>query len=230
MKENEFNGTQRYMYSRSTVGSIIKRKVKHCGFISVFLCVVIAAMSCGNQVTLKSVGTIDLDSMMVEAKPLIVLTIYQNDVLPEKYNEIRGKIAEKQAREANASNWLLGDYAGGIFHINQAEYEKMVEETTNKAYSEAWEEIQYLAKNNFTKKEEFPFGDIENEYVSEFIEFYYDTVEDVDARVVLSDPVLVKDEESYATFTVTNTMDQTEYLIKLTDADEENYYIEVSEL
>ena len=66
--------------------------------------------------------------------------------------------------------------------------------------------------------------------MSEFIEFYYDTVEDVDARVVLSDPVLVKDEESYATFTVTNTMDQTEYLIKLTDADEENYYIEVSEL
>lgn len=199
-------------------------------FIAVAAFVTLTAVSCGNQVTLKSVGTIDLDSMMVEAKPLIVLTIYQNDVLPEKYNEIRGKIAEKQAREANASNWLLGDYAGGIFHINQAEYEKMVEETTNKAYSEAWEEIQYLAKNNFTQKEEFPFGDIENEYVSEFIEFYYDTVEDVDARVVLSDPVLVKDEESYATFTVTNTMDQTEYLIKLTDADEENYYIEVSEL
>lgn len=199
-------------------------------FIAVAAFVTLTAVSCGNQVTLKSVGTIDLDSMMVEAKPLIVLTIYQNDVLPEKYNEIRGKIAEKKAREANASNWLLGDYAGGIFHINQAEYEKMVEETTNKAYSEAWEEIQYLAKNNFTQKEEFPFGDIENEYVSEFIEFYYDTVEDVDARVVLSDPVLVKDEESYATFTVTNTMDQTEYLIKLTDADEENYYIEVSEL
>ncbi len=105
----------------------------------------------------------------------------------------------------------------------------MVEEAAQKVYSEAWEEIQYIAKNNFSK-EDFPFGDIEDKYVSEFIEFYFDTAEDVDARVVLSEPVLVKNEDSYATFTVTNTMDQTDYLIKLTDADEENYYIEVSEL
>lgn len=229
MEGNEFDGVQRYLYSRSSVGSIIKRKVRHCGFIGVFVFIVIAAMSCGNQMTLKSVGTIDLDSMMVEAKPLVILTIYQNDVLPEKYNEIRDRIAEEYARKANASNWLLGDYGGGMFHIDQEEYESMVEEAAQKVYSEAWEEIQYIAKNNFSK-EDFPFGDIEDKYVSEFIEFYFDTAEDVDARVVLSEPVLVKNEDSYATFTVTNTMDQTDYLIKLTDADEENYYIEVSEL
>lgn len=209
--------------------SFMKRAMNRMVFIAFVVFVAWTAVSCGNQMTLKSVGTIDLDSMMVEAKPLIILTIYQNDVLPEKYNEIRGRIAEEYARKANASNWLLGDYAGGMYHIDQAKYERMVEEAAQKVYSEAWEEIQYIAKNNFSK-EEFPFGDIVDGYVCEFIEFYFDTAEDVDARVVLSKPVLVKDEESYATFTVTNTMDQTDYLIKLTEADEESYYIEVSEL
>lgn len=207
----------------------MKRVINRMAFIAVAAFVAWTVVSCGNQVTLKSIGTVDLDSMMVEAKPLVILTIYQNDVLPEKYNEIRDRIAEEYARKANASNWLLGDYGGGMFHIDQEEYESMVEEAAQKVYSEAWEEIQYIAKNNFSK-EDFPFGDIEDKYVSEFIEFYFDTAEDVDARVVLSEPVLVKNEDSYATFTVTNTMDQTDYLIKLTDADEENYYIEVSEL
>lgn len=207
----------------------MKRVINRMAFIAVAAFVAWTVVSCGNQVTLKSIGTVDLDSMMVEAKPLVILTIYQNDVLPEKYNEIRGEIAEEYARNVNASNWLLGDYAGGMFHIDQTKYERMVEEAAQKVYSEAWEEIQYIAKNNFSK-EDFPFGDIEDKYVSEFIEFYFDTAEDVDARVVLSEPVLVKNEDSYATFTVTNTMDQTDYLIKLTDADEENYYIEVSEL
>ena len=121
--------------------SFMKRAMNRMVFIAFVVFVAWTAVSCGNQMTLKSVGTIDLDSMMVEAKPLIILTIYQNDVLPEKYNEIRGRIAEEYARKANASNWLLGDYAGGMFHIDQAKYERMVEEAAQKVYSEAWEEI-----------------------------------------------------------------------------------------
>ena len=39
-----------------------------------------------------------------------------------------------------------------------------------------------------------------------------------------------KDEAKYATFTTTNTLDQTNYLIKLTNANDSIYNIEVSEL
>ena len=67
--------------------------MKHLKFI-VAVTVLFAATSCGNWITLKSVGTIDLDSLMVEVKPLVVLTIYQNDMLPEIYSEVYSKVAE----------------------------------------------------------------------------------------------------------------------------------------
>ena len=104
----------------------------------------------------------------------------------------------------------------------------MVEKAASKSYNIAWEEIQYIAKNNVSKTD-FPFGDIEDEYANELIQYYFDTIENVDSRIVLSEPKLIKDEEKYATFIVTNTMTQTDYLIKLTDATDNDYFIEVSE-
>lgn len=77
--------------------------------------------------------------------------------------------------------------------------------------------------------------DIDDQYAKEFIEYYFETIDGVESRVVLSDPVLVKDEEGYATFTVTNTITNVDYLIRLADTDGSDvdgseYYIEVSEL
>lgn len=219
-----FNRAEVSMYFHSNVNPVFK----HMKFVGIVVLMVLTAMSCSNHTTLKSVGTIDLDTMMVRVKPLIVLTIYRNEVLPEKYAEIHSTIAEEYADKANASNWLLGDYDGGIFHINQREYEKMVEKAASKSYNIAWEEIQYIAKNNVSKTD-FPFGDIEDECANELIQYYFDTIENVDSRIVLSEPKLIKDEEKYATFIVTNTMTQTDYLIKLTDATDNDYFIEVSE-
>ncbi len=193
----------------------------------------LALVSCGNRVNLKSVGTIDLDSMMREVDPLVILTIYQNEVLPDKYQEVYSVVADEMADNANTYNWLIGDELD-ILGIDQDTYERGVEEMVNKSYSIAWENIQYIV-NNHVLKEDFPMEDIDDQYAKEFIEYYFETIDGVESRVVLSDPVLVKDEEGYATFTVTNTITNVDYLIRLADTDGSDvdgseYYIEVSEL
>ena len=106
--------------------------------------------------------------------------------------------------------------------------EVLVEEF-NKLYKQAWEEIQYIA-NNHVSEQDFPFSDIDNEYVLAFIQYYFDTISDVESRISLSEPVLMKDEEKYATSTVTNTMSFDQYLIRLTKRNDTEYNIEVSEL
>ncbi|MBO8447507.1 MAG: hypothetical protein IAC32_07180 [Bacteroidetes bacterium] len=189
--------------------------MKNCNFIKkvkfVFIILVpFMLASCGNYVNLKSVGVIDLDSMMVEVEPLVILTIYQNELLPDKYDEIY--------QEAYATvGWLYryGEY--------------IREEEFNQSYYQAWEEIQSIAKNHWSEQD-FPFGDIGNNVVLEFIQYYFDTISDVESRVALSEPVLVKDEEKYATFTVTNTMSSDQYLIRVTERNDSEYNIEVSEL
>ena len=60
------------------------KKVK---FVFIILVPLMLA-SCGNYVSLKSVGVIDLDSMMIEVEPLVILTIYQNELLPDKYEDL----------------------------------------------------------------------------------------------------------------------------------------------
>lgn len=185
----------------------------------------LAVVSCGNRISLKSVGVIDLDSMMVEVEPLVILTIYQNDVLPDKYQEVYSVVADEMADEANAHNWFWGDDLA----IDQDTYEDMVDETVNNSYSIAWENIQYIV-NNHISKEDFPMGDIDDKYALEFIQYYFDTVDGVESRIMLGEPVLMKDEDNYATFTVTNTITYTDYLIRLTDKDDSEYYIEISEL
>ena len=185
----------------------------------------LSVVSCGNRISLKYVGVIDLDSMMVEVEPLVILTIYQNDVLPDKYQEVYSVVADEMADEANAHNWFWGDDLA----IDQDTYEDMVDETVNNSYSIAWENIQYIV-NNHISKEDFPMGDIDDKYALEFIQYYFDTVDGVESRIMLGEPVLMKDEDNYATFTVTNTITYTDYLIRLTDKDDSEYYIEVSEL
>ncbi len=202
--------------------------MKYLKFI-VAVTVLFAATSCGNRITLKSVGTIDLDSLMVEVKPLVVLTIYQNDMLPEIYSEVYSEIADEYATDANVYNWMIGDDLAGLIGIDQDSYEDIVEQTVNESYSIAWENIQYIVKNNISEAD-FPMGDIDDENAGAFIGYYFKTIEDVDARIMLSEPVLLKDEAKYATFTTTNTLDQTNYLIKLTNANDSIYNIEVSEL
>ena len=202
--------------------------MKYLKFI-VAVTVLFAATSCGNRITLKSVGTIDLDSLMVEVKPLVVLTIYQNDMLPEIYSEVYSKIADEYANDANVYNWMIGDDLAGLIGIDQDSYEDIVEQTVNESYSIAWENIQYIVKNNISEAD-FPMGDIDDEYAGTFIGYYFKTIEDVDARIMLSEPVLLKDEAKYATFSTTNTLAQTNYLIKLTNENDSIYNIEVSEL
>ena len=202
--------------------------MKYLKFI-VAVTVLFAATSCGNRITLKSVGTIDLDSLMVEVKPLVVLTIYQNDMLPEIYSEVYSEIADEYATDANVYNWMIGDDLAGLIGIDQDSYEDIVEQTVNESYSIAWENIQYIVKNNISEAD-FPMGDIDDENAGAFIGYYFKTIEDVDARIMLSEPVLLKDEAKYATFTTTTTWDQTNYLIKLTNANDSIYNIEVSEL
>ena len=202
--------------------------MKYLKFI-VAVTVLFAATSCGNRITLKSVGTIDLDSLMVEVKPLVVLTIYQNDMLPEIYSEVYSEIADEYATDANVYNWMIGDDLAGLIGIDQDSYEDIVEQTVNESYSIAWENIQYIVKNNISEAD-FPMGDIDDENAGAFIGYYFKTIEDVDARIMLSEPVLLKDEAKYATFTTTNTLDQTNYLIKLTNANDSIYNIEVSDL
>ena len=191
--------------------------------------ILLAVTSCGNQITLKSVGTIDLDSLMVEVKPLVVLTIYQNDMLTDVYSEVYSKVADEYANEANAYNWLIGDDYAELFGIDQENYEDMVKQAVDESYNIAWENIQYIVKNNISE-EDFPLGDIEDIYAGEFVSYYFQTIEDVDARIMLSEPVLLKDEAKYATFSTTNTLAQTNYLIKLTNENDSIYNIEVSEL
>ncbi len=202
--------------------------MKHLKFI-VAVTVLFAATSCGNRITLKSVGTIDLDTLMVEVKPLIVLTIYQNDMLPEIYSEVYSKVADEYATDANVYNWMIGDDLAGLIGIDQDSYEDIVEQTVNESYSIAWENIQYIVKNNISEAD-FPMGDIDDENAGTFIGYYFKTIEDVDARIMLSEPVLLKDEAKYATFSTTNTLAQTNYLIKLTNENDSIYNIEVSEL
>lgn len=202
--------------------------MKHLKFI-VAVTVLFAATSCGNWITLKSVGTIDLDSLMVEVKPLVVLTIYQNDMLPEIYSEVYSKVADEYATDANVYNWMIGDDLAGLIGIDQDSYEDIVEQTVNESYSIAWENIQYIVKNNISEAD-FPMGDIDDENAGAFIGYYFKTIEDVDARIMLSEPVLLKDEAKYATFSTTNTLSLTNYLIKLTNANDSLYNIEVSEL
>ena len=100
--------------------------MKYLKFI-VAVTVLFAATSCGNRITLKSVGTIDLDSLMVEVKPLVVLTIYQNDMLPEIYSEVYSEIADEYATDANVYNWMIGDDLAGLIGIDQDSYEDIVE-------------------------------------------------------------------------------------------------------
>lgn len=202
--------------------------MEHLKFI-VAVTVLFAATSCGNWITLKSVGTIDLDSLMVEVKPLVVLTIYQNDMLPEIYSEVYSKVADEYATDANVYNWMIGDDLAGLIGIDQDSYEDIVEQTVNESYSIAWENIQYIVKNNISEAD-FPMGDIDDENAGAFIGYYFKTIEDVDARIMLSEPVLLKDEAKYATFSTTNTLSLTNYLIKLTNANDSLYNIEVSEL
>ncbi len=83
----------------------------------------LALVSCGNRVNLKSVGTIDLDSMMREVEPLVILTIYQNEVLPDKYQEVYSVVADEMADNANTYNWLIGDELD-ILGIDQDTYER----------------------------------------------------------------------------------------------------------
>ena len=202
--------------------------MKSIKFIST-IAIMSLLVSCGNTVTLKSVGTIDLDSMLVDVEPLIVLTVYQNELLPEKYADIQSEIADEYADNFNAYNWLIGDYADGLFQVDQDNYEDAVAEATKKAYDTAWEEIQYIVNNNISESN-FPMSDINDKYVSEFIEYYFQTIGNVEAKIALSKPILVKDEEEYATFTVTNTLSTSNYLIKLTNQNDSTYNIEVSEL
>lgn len=202
--------------------------MKHLKFI-VAVTVLFAATSCGNRITLKSVGTIDLDTLMVEVKPLVVLTIYQNDMLPDIYSEVYSEVADEYATDANVYNWMIGDDLAGLIGIDQDSYEDIVEQTVNESYSIAWENIQYIVKNNISEAD-FPMGDIDDEYAGTFIGYYFKTIEDVDARIMLSEPVLLKDEAKYATFSTTNTLAQTNYLIKLTNENDSIYNIEVSEL
>lgn len=222
--------------------------IKNVKFVFVILVPLMLA-SCGNYVNLKSVGVIDLDSMMVEVEPLVILTIYQNELLPDKYEEIykegcqaiyleafkEGKqdqldqrAGEKFLEIIKKDGVLLQGYYDMEYAQEQALDEVLVEEF-NKLYNQAWEEIQYIA-NNHVSEQDFPFSDIDNEYVLAFIQYYFDTISEVESRVVLSEPVLMKDEEKYATFTVTNTMSYDQYLIKLTPMDGDEYYIELSEL
>lgn len=145
--------------------------------------------SCGNRCRLKSVGVIDLDEMMADIEQLVVLTIYQNELLPEKFNELYSAVMKKRD----------------------------------------WENIKYIAMNNIPILD-FHMGDIDDEYAPQFIEYYYETAEDVLARVVLGEPNLIKDEATYATFIVENTMTATSYLVRLSPKEDSEYNIEVSEL
>ena len=135
---------------------------------------------------------------MVEVKPLVVLTIYQNDMLPEIYSEVYSKVADEYATDANVYNWMIGDDLAGLIGIDQDSYEDIVEQTVNESYSIAWENIQYIVKNNISEAD-FPMGDIDDENAGAFIGYYFKTIEDVDARIMLSEPVLLKDEAKYAT-------------------------------
>lgn len=218
--------------------------IKNVKFVFVILVPLMLA-SCGNYVNLKSVGVIDLDSMMVEVEPLVILTIYQNELLPDKYEEIYKEGYRDIYLEAFQDNrldqmvkdqWLKKGSAilydavlYGYEYDTEQILDEAIKEEFDKLYNQAWEEIQYIA-NNHVSEQDFPFSDIDNKIVLEFIQYYFDTISEVESRVVLSEPVLMKDEEKYATFTVTNTMSYDQYLIKLTPMDGDEYYIELSEL
>ena len=217
------------------------KKVK---FVFIILVPLMLA-SCGNYVSLKSVGVIDLDSMMIEVEPLVILTIYQNELLPDKYEDLYQEGYQDIFQEAfqedrldqmvadqlqkNGRTMLFDAVLYGYEYDTEQILDEAIKEEFNKLYNQAWEEIQYIA-NNRVSEQDFPFSDIDNKIVLEFIQYYFDTISEVESRVVLSEPVLMKDEEKYATFTVTNTMSYDQYLIRLTPMDGDEYYIELSEL
>ena len=218
--------------------------IKKVKFVFIILVPLMLA-SCGNYVSLKSVGVIDLDSMMIEVEPLVILTIYQNELLPDKYEDLYQEGYQDIFQEAfqedrldqmvadqlqkNGRTMLFDAVLYGYEYDTEQILDEAIKEEFNKLYNQAWEEIQYIA-NNHVSEQDFPFSDIDNKIVLEFIQYYFDTISEVDSRVVLSEPVLMKDEEKYATFTVTNTMSYDQYLIRLTPMDGDEYYIELSEL
>lgn len=181
--------------------------------------------SCGNRCRLKSVGVIDLDEMMADVEQLVVLTIYQNELLPEKFNELYSAVMKKRDEENRLFDYFVGDIA----LLDRSAYKSQVYNEMSESYVLAWENIKYIALNNIPILD-FHMGDIDDEYAPQFIEYYYETAEDVLARVVLGEPNLIKDEATYATFIVENTMTATSYLVRLSPKEDSEYNIEVSEL
>lgn len=177
----------------------------------------------------KSIGLVNIDTMMVKVEPLVILAMYQNDILPEKFEDVYTTVSEKGLPGANLYNMLLGDI--DLLALDQDTYNNMVYEKVYNSYIIAWENIEYIVRNRITEND-FHMGDVDDEYAPEFIEYFFDTIASVESRVALSEPVLVKDEENYATLTVMNTMTNVKYLIRLSPMEnsDSEYYIEVSEL
>lgn len=185
--------------------------------------------SCENYMKLKSIGLINVDTLMVEVEPLVILTMYQNTILPEKFEEVYAAVSKENVFGANFYNMLVEDM--DLLSLDQDTYDDIIYETVHNSYVIAWENIEYIVFNHITE-EEFHMGDVDDEYAPEFIKYFFETITSVESRVVLGEPVIVKDEEEYATLMVMNTLTGENYFIRLSpmEGSEAEYYIEVSEL